>query len=89
MFLKWFEMSLDRIIFTIIYLTFQYWASLNSSKTSFCGSSKSLKAIAQWWFSKTDLSLYRNAFVCRIAIKNELFTPLQKEKAHSKKLLKG
>jgi hypothetical protein len=50
-------MSLDKIIFVMIWRTFQYCASDSSSKMSFCGSSSSLKAIAQWWFSSTQRSL--------------------------------
>jgi len=75
-YVKWFEISDERIILVIIYRTFQYYASDSNSNMSFWGSSNNLNAIAQWWFSSTFLSLYLRAFVCFIAIKKELFTPL-------------
>ena len=74
--MKWFEISDERIILVIIYRTFQYYASDSNSNMSFWGSSNNLNAIAQWWFSSTFLSLYLRALVCFIAIKKELFTPL-------------
>ena len=72
---KWPLRSVLNIILIIIYLTFQYWASLSYSKMSFFGSSNSLKAIAQWWFSKTALSLYLNDLTCLRPIKKEFWTP--------------
>ena len=44
---KWLATSVNNIIFVMIYLTFQYYASLNNSNISFFGSNNSLNAIAQ------------------------------------------
>lgn len=44
---KWLLTSVDNIILIMIYLTFQYYASLSNSNMSFDGSNNSLKPMAQ------------------------------------------
>mmetsp|Transcript_6509 Transcript_6509/g.14199 ORF Transcript_6509/g.14199 Transcript_6509/m.14199 type:complete len:206 (-) Transcript_6509:744-1361(-) len=45
------------------------------ARKSFSGCESSAMAVAAWWLSSTDVSLYSNASGCLVAIKNGFITP--------------